>query len=142
MVNGTSMPNARRVVFSVVLGQAAVTVTAALLALVLSGELAALSALVGGGISTVATLAMAVLCFSRLARGGALQMVGAVFAGEIAKIVMVIVGLALVWRWMTVSPVALLGTFIATLLVYWVALAGLLLSGSRGQSDAPGMRAR
>src|SRR5215831_15596983 len=139
MMNGTTMPNARRVAFSVVLGQAAVTVTAALLALVFSGELSALSALVGGGISTAATLAMALLCFSRFARGGALQMVGALFAGEIAKIVMVILGLALVWRWMTVSPAALLGTFVATLLVYWVALAGLLLSGGRGDGAAPGI---
>jgi len=55
---------ARRLALSVVLGQAGVTVIAALLAGLIAGPQAALSALLGGGISTAASLAMALLGFS------------------------------------------------------------------------------
>ncbi len=128
----------RRLALGVVLGQAAVTALAGLIAWGAAGPVGAASALVGGGISTVATLAMASLSFSRLAAGGALQMVGAFFAGEFVKIALAVVGFVLVWKWMTVLPGALLGAFIATLLVYWVALAVLLPQVGRNQTTARG----
>ena len=60
------LPRARRLALRVVLGQAAVTVIAAMCALALGGERASVSALLGGGIATVASLAMAGLVFGVL----------------------------------------------------------------------------
>ena len=51
---------ARRLALSVVLGQAAVTVICALAAWLISDSRAAISAALGGGISTLASLAMAI----------------------------------------------------------------------------------
>src|SRR5947199_8867001 len=59
------LPHARRLAFGVVLGQAGVSATVALAAWALSGPRAGLSALLGGGIATAGSLAMA-----RLALGG------------------------------------------------------------------------
>ena len=56
---------ARRVAYSVVLWQGAVTIVVALVSYAMSGRLAAVSALVGGGISTLASLVMAALSFRR-----------------------------------------------------------------------------
>src|SRR5437868_3958719 len=116
---GFDLRNARRAALGVVLGQAAVTVVAALLGWSLGGRVEAVSALAGGGISTIATLAMAALSFSRFAGGGAVQFLGAFFAGEFVKIGLAVAGFVLVWKWIAVSPGALLGAFMATLLVYW-----------------------
>ncbi len=137
-MTATIQPKARRLALGVVLGQAAVTVVAAVIGWSLGGEVAARSALVGGGISTVATLAMAGMSFSRFAASGALQFLAAFFAGEFVKIGLVVVGFVLVWKWMAVSPGALLGAFIATLLVYWVALASLLFPLVRGPAPRGG----
>ena len=56
---------ARRLALSVVLGQAAVTIVCALLGWLIAGSHAALSAGMGGGISTAASLVMALLGFGR-----------------------------------------------------------------------------
>ncbi len=56
---------ARRVAFTVVLWQGAVTIVVALVSWFVAGRLAAVSALVGGGISTLAGLVMAALSFRR-----------------------------------------------------------------------------
>src|SRR5260370_23075068 len=62
-VLATDLPQARRLAFGVVLGQAGVTVTAALCAWGLAGARAALSALLGGGIATAGGPAVAGLGF-------------------------------------------------------------------------------
>src|SRR5205085_12190511 len=64
-VLATDLPQARRLAFGVVLGQAGVAVTAALCAWGFADARAGLSALLGGGIATAGSLAMA-----RLALGG------------------------------------------------------------------------
>ena len=53
--------------YSIVLWQAITTVVVARVSWAIAGELAALSALIGGGISTVASLAMAFLAFRNVA---------------------------------------------------------------------------
>ena len=50
----------------------------------------------------------------------------AFFIGESAKIAMVIVLFVVVLKTMKVVPVAMLGTYIATFFVFWVALANAL----------------
>ena len=60
-MSAIELPRAQRLAFRVVLGQAAVTVIAGLIAWALAGERAGLSALAGGGIATAGSLVMAVL---------------------------------------------------------------------------------
>ena len=83
------LPQARRMAFGVVLGQAAATVLAGLLAWAISGERAAFSALLGGGIGTASSLILALAGFSRRAAGpeGALR---AFYRGEALKLVVVV----------------------------------------------------
>src|SRR5579862_7441122 len=113
-VTGTTKPNARRLAFSLVLGQAAVSVAAGLLAWSIAGREAALSALLGGGISTIASLVMAVLSFAR--SGGAdaaarnapapsaQRVLIAFFAGEAAKVAVVVALFVVVLKTMKVVP--------------------------------------
>src|SRR5690348_13395185 len=85
------LPNPRRLALSVVLGQAAVTVICALVSLWIADAQAAVSALLGGGISSVASLAMALVAFGRKGATDPQRVMRAFFAGEAAKVVVVIV---------------------------------------------------
>lgn len=117
---------ARRLAFRVVIGQAALTLVAALALLLISGRTAAASALLGGGISTAGSLAMALLGFRSPAHAGALQMLASLLAGEAAKLGVIIVLFALVLTTMRTSAAAMFVTYAATFLVYWIVLASWL----------------
>ena len=86
------LPNPRRLALSVVLGQAAVTLLCALVSLGLADSRAAVSALLGGGISSIASLAMAFVAFGR----------------EAAKVAVVVVLFVVVLKTMKVVPLAML----------------------------------
>jgi len=116
------LPNPRRLALSVVLGQAAVTLVCALVSFGIADLHAAMSALIGGGISTVASLAMALVGFGKQAATDPQRAIRAFFAGEAAKVAVVIVLFAVVLNTMKVVPLAMLGSYIATFLVFWVAL--------------------
>src|SRR5277367_7190167 len=73
---------ARRLALSVVLGQAAVTVICALAAWMIAGSHAALSALLGGGISAVSSVAMALLGFGRRSTLDPQRMMRTFFVGR------------------------------------------------------------
>ena len=118
-------PNARRLAFGVVLGQAVVTGVAALASLAIGGSLAARSALVGGGISTLASLGMAVVGFSQ-GSTNAQRAVMAFFAGEAVKLMLMVALFVVVLKTMEVSPLPLFAAYLATFLVYWIVLAGLV----------------
>lgn len=126
------LPHARRLAFGVVLGQAGVTVIAALLAWGIAGEGAARSALLGGGIATAGSLAMAGLVFAS-AVANAQRIVAAFYVGEALKLAVVVTLFVAVLRTVKVVPLAMLGSFAATYLVYWIALVGALptVSGVR-----------
>ena len=117
------LPNPRRLALSVVLGQAAVTVICALVSLWIADAQAAVSALLGGGISSVASFAMALVAFSRKSATDPQRDIGAFFAGEAAKVVVVIVLFVVVLKTMKVVPLAMLGSYTATFFIFWVALA-------------------
>jgi ATP synthase protein I len=127
------LPQARRLAFGVVLGQALVSVTAALCAWAIAGTHAAWSALVGGGIATAGSLAMAALVF-----GGATnrpeRVLGTFYLGEALKVVLVMVLFVVVLKSVPVVPLAMFAAFAATFLVYWIALLRALprVSGPRG----------
>ena len=119
------LPRARRLALRVVLGQAAVTVIAALCALALGGERASVSALLGGGIATVATLAMAGLVFGGAA-GSAARALAMFYLGEAVKLLIVVVLFVVVLSVVKVAPLAMFAGFAATFLVYWIALLSAL----------------
>jgi F0F1-type ATP synthase assembly protein I len=117
---------ARRLALSVVLGQAAVTIVCAFVSWLIAGPYAALSAAMGGGISTAASLVMALLGLSGKAAADGQRAMRAFLIGEAAKIAVVIVLFVVVLKTMKVVPLAMLGTYVATFAVFWVALANLL----------------
>src|SRR6184192_1784420 len=120
-VLATDLPQARRLAFGVVLGQAVVSVTAALCAGGFAGARAGLSALLGGGIATAGSLAMAGLVFGRGAGASAQRALDALYVGEAVKLAVVIVLFVVVLKVMRVAPMPMLATFAATYLVYWIA---------------------
>src|SRR5713226_4198275 len=115
------LPNPRRLALSVVLGQAAVTLSCAL-----ADVHAAISALLGGGISSAASLAMALVGFGKQAATDPQRAIRTFLAGESAKVGVVIVLFVVVLKTMKVVPLAMLGSYIATFFVFWVALANAL----------------
>lgn len=117
---------ARRLALSVVLGQAAVTALGALAAWLMAGPRAALSAALGGGISTAASLAMALLGVGGRSAADPQRAVRTFFVGETAKVAVTIVLFVVVLKTMKVVPLAMLGTYVATFFVFWVALANAL----------------
>ena len=129
---------ARRLALSVVLGQAAVTVICALACWLIADAHAALSATLGGGISTAASFAMAMLGVGGRSAASPQRAMRAFFMGETAKIVLVIALFLAVLKTMRVVPLAMLGTYIATFLVFWVALANALprKGGNLARPDA------
>jgi F0F1-type ATP synthase assembly protein I len=127
-VSAIDLPHARRLAFMCVRAQVVVTTLVAAVSLAVAGTHAAWSAVVGGGASTLGSLAMAVLAFGRLSGSGAERMLLAFYVGEIAKITAVIVALVLALVFMKVNPVAMITAFMATFLVYWVVLARALWS--------------
>ena len=134
----TTEPNARRLAFGVVLGQAAVTLIVALSSWLIAGRGAALSALLGGGISTAASLVMAALSFGGSAGATAQRALRALYVGEAVKVALVVLLFVVVLKVMTVAPLAMLAAYVATFFVYWVALANAL--PARGMPRTRGTR--
>jgi ATP synthase protein I len=91
--------------------------------LALSGPRAAASALLGGGISTAGSLAMALVAFNRATAANGLLMLTALLVGEATKLLVVVVLFVVVLTLMKVSPVPMFSAYVATFLVYWVVFA-------------------
>jgi ATP synthase protein I len=126
---------ARRVAFTVVLWQGAVTVVVALVSYMMAGRLAAVSALLGGGISTTASLVMAALSFRSSSLASPHGAVRGFYVGEAAKLATVVVLFVVVLRTLKVSPVAMFAAFMATFIVFWVALANALPTLGRSKDS-------
>lgn len=118
-----SLPEARRLAFGVVVGQALVTGLVALVCYVLGGSIAARSAAIGGGISTVASLAMVLLAFRKASADDAQTAARVFFIGEAAKLAITVALFVVVLKFMKVSAGALFAGYVATFFVYWAALA-------------------
>ena len=124
-MSAIDLPRARRLAFGVVASQAAVSVVVALCALPLAGRVSAVSALVGGGIATAGSLAMAGLVFGG-SGGGAERAMNRFYLGEALKLAVVVVLFVVVLKVMRVAPLAMFAGFAATFLVYWIALLAAL----------------
>jgi ATP synthase protein I len=122
-VAAIELPVLRRVAYTVVLAQAGLTAVIALLCWVRWGQNAGISALLGGGISTVASLTMTVIAFRKGARELA-DAVRAFYIGEAAKIAVMVLLFVVVLSTMkkVLVPGAMFGAYVATFLMHWVAL--------------------
>jgi ATP synthase protein I len=105
-VSAIDLPRARRLAFGVVASQAAVSVV---------------SALIGGGIATAGSLAMAGVAFGG-SGGGAPHALSRFYLGEALKLAVVVVLFVVVLKVMRVAPLAMFAAFAATFLVYWIVL--------------------
>jgi ATP synthase protein I len=120
------LPQARRLAGSVVLGQVVITAVAAAICFAIWGRTAGLSALLGGGISVVASAALALIGFSAPAGAAPETIARKFYIGEGTKLAVTVASFAVVFLTMKVSAAALFGAYIATLFVYWIALANAL----------------
>ncbi|MEO7774378.1 MAG: ATP synthase subunit I [Steroidobacteraceae bacterium] len=130
---GVEIPDARRVALGIVVGQATLTAIVAAVCYLLFGPRAGLSAALGGGIGTAASLALALIAF----RGGQQspqRIARAFFVGEAAKVAVVVALFVVVLTAMEVVPAALFGAYVATFFVYWAALARALPAFGRSGS--------
>lgn len=119
------LPNARRLAYGVVLGQALVTGVVALLSFAMAGPVGAWSAAAGGGISTLGSLAMAAIAFGG-DKPGAQGAITAFYVGEAVKLALVVLLFVLILKVLKVSPLPLFAGYMATFLVYWIVLARLV----------------
>jgi ATP synthase protein I len=117
------LASAQRIGWRTVYGQAAVTAVVAVLSLVLAGLHGSVSALLGGGINTLATLAMVLIAFGGRSRADAQSAVLTFFLGEFAKLGVLIVLFVVVLKVFQVAPLPLFSAFLATFAVHWILLA-------------------
>ena len=113
---------AKRVTRTVLLIQLLVTLLSAAVSLVLGSAHAAYSALVGGGVSTLATLYFASQVFSVHIGSPAAKIARAFYWGEFVKLLLTIILLSIALLWLDVSPLPLLLAYMAALMAYWLAL--------------------
>ena len=119
---------------SVVLGQVVITLVAAAICFAVWGRTAGLSALAGGGISVIASAFLVLIGFASPAGAAAERVARAFYVGEAVKLAVTVALFVTVFVTMKVSFAALFGAYIATLFVYWIALANALppLAGKAG----------
>ena len=125
-VSAIDLPHARRLAYGVVLGQAGVTMIAALCAWAWAGRMAAISALLGGSVSATGSLAMALLGFRSPVGASGAALLAALLVGEAAKFCVIVVLFVLVLTLIKTSAATMLATYTATFLVYGVVLASWL----------------
>ncbi|MEJ0099864.1 MAG: ATP synthase subunit I [Pseudomonadota bacterium] len=128
------LPGLRRVAYGVVLAQAVLTALIAALGYVFKGQQVALSAAVGGGIGTAASLAVALIAFRKGARE-LMDVVRAFYIAEAAKfgVTIVLFVVVLVTMKRMLVPGALFGAFVAVFLVHWLVLPRAMRRLDRGQ---------
>jgi len=120
------LPQARRLAMSIVLGQVAVTVVAAVICFAVWGRIPGISALVGGGISVAASAVLALFGFGSPAGSEPERVARSFYVGEGAKLAVTVALFVVAFVTFKPSFAALFGTYIATLFVYWIALANAL----------------
>jgi F0F1-type ATP synthase assembly protein I len=108
-----------------------------LAAWVVAGAAAGYSALLGGGISTAASLVMVWLGLAGKRGADVQRAVGALYLGEVAKLAVVVVLFAIVLKTIKVVPLALFAAYVATFVVYWVALLNVRLFEGGGRNGQP-----
>lgn len=116
------MPNASRAALRIALWQAVATLVSAGFFLVVSGGQWALSALAGGGIAVLTSLAMIWIMFRGAQETDPRRVMTKLYAGETVKLALTIVLFVGAIRFMRPAIAPLLIAYIVTLPVYWLAL--------------------
>jgi len=127
VADAIDLPAAKRLAFSVVRGQAAVTLAAALVGWALGGSHVGFSAALGGAIGTVASLGMALMAFGGKSAATPARILGMFYAGELVKVAVAIVSFVVVLMLMGASPLPMFAAYMATFVVYWIVLARMAL---------------
>jgi ATP synthase protein I len=120
------LPQARRLAMSVVLGQVAITVVSAIICFAVWGRVAGISAAAGGAISFLASAALVFIGFAPHVGAAPERVARAFYVGEGVKLAVTVTLFVVVFLTLKVSFAALFATYIATLFVYWIALANAL----------------
>jgi F0F1-type ATP synthase assembly protein I len=123
----TNMRKARAVAFGIVAAQQGLTLLVAGAGWALAGLRFALSACLGGGIGTLASLHMALTMFGPGADKEPGKLLRRLYRGEFFKLVITGGMFSVALLYLDVSFGAMLGGFAATLIAYWLAL-GLRLA--------------
>jgi ATP synthase protein I len=121
-VPNLSQQGARRQAYRVVACQAGIAGISALLFLIFAGVDAGFSALVGGGISSIATYYQVRIAFSPRHSGDPKRIARAFYTAEVVKVAAVVALFSLALRWLELALAPMIIGFAATLLVYFVAL--------------------
>ena len=102
--------------------QVVITVSIALVAAVVSGQHAAISALLGGSVSMISSLSYGIL-ISRVGKGSAESALVSMMRAESVKLLVIVLLLWLVFSaYQEVNGVGFVGTFIVTTLVFSLAV--------------------
>ncbi|MCH8504665.1 MAG: ATP synthase subunit I [Ectothiorhodospiraceae bacterium] len=112
----------RSVVATVFIGQALVTIICALAWSIAAGMIAGLAALAGGGVAILPGVYFALKVFSVPPGAPPKQLVGAFYRGEALKFGLTVVLFIIVLQWFADSFAPVITTYIAAILVYWLAL--------------------
>jgi ATP synthase protein I len=114
---------ARRQAWLMILGQLLITALVALGCWVVAGPRLALSGLVGGGIGTVATLAQVAMAFRFSAGAEPKAIVRGFYRGEALKVLLTVLLFVMALRSGRFVGGGMLIGYVATFIVYWLALA-------------------
>ena len=107
----------------VVVGQVLVALGGALIGYATRGQLASVSALIGGGIGAAATLVQVVVGLRSSAGQTPQAVVRGFYRGSAMKLAVTVLLFALALRGRHLAAAPLFVTYVATFLVYWLALA-------------------
>jgi ATP synthase protein I len=107
----------------VVVGQVLVALGGALICFATRGQLASISALIGGGIGAAATLVQVVFGLRSSAGQTPQAVVRGFYRGSAMKLAVTVLLFALALRGRHLAAAPLFVTYVATFLVYWLALA-------------------
>jgi len=113
---------AKQVTRKIIAIQLLVTLLIVAVSAIFSNAQAAYSALIGGGVSTLATLYFASQVFSVRIGSPAAKIARAFYLGELVKLLLTVVLLSIALLWLDVSPLPLLLAYMAALMAYWLAL--------------------
>ena len=113
---------AKRTTQKILTIQLALTLSAAIVSLILADVKAGYSALIGGGINILATAYFAYKVFSAGPGSTARQVARAFYWGEVVKIALTGLLFAGVLLWLEVAFLPLFLTYAVTMLAFWLAL--------------------
>jgi ATP synthase protein I len=122
-VSTIDFASVRRQALWVVVGQVAVAVCGALICYAVLDMEACVSALIGGGIGAAATLVQAVVGLRNSAGKEPRAIVSGFYRGSAMKLVVTVALFVVALRGRRLAAGPLFVTYVATFLVYWLALA-------------------